>query len=35
MALVHMNKESVKLTLLEGVDEPQNITAEVRHVVMK
>lgn len=35
MALTHRNRESVKLTLWDGVEEPQKTTAESRHVTKK
>jgi len=35
MALTHKNRLSVKLTDRAGVDEPQKMMAEIRHVAMK
>lgn len=35
IALIVRKSEFVKLTLLGGVDEPQNIIAAIRHVKMK
>ena len=35
IALTHRKRESVKLTLWDGVEDPQNMTAEKRPVKMK
>lgn len=35
MALTQRNRESVKLTLLAGVEAPQKMTADTRHVMKK
>lgn len=35
MAEIVMKSESVKLNFLDGVEAPQKMTAEIRHVSMK